>query len=749
MAGFDVAGLMPASLQQEGPTPAALQEMLDAIDKHSEQVRTSLFFNLMKSVASSPEPEVLEAMASLHSISSSSGAEQWVAQCANKYMEMQQHVAALQAELKAAQAAADLEATLREFRGFLENGQFSDAAYGLVQLRKILEDAGGQGAGAKQSAELAQLQAACSTCERDLEEALESSLAEAYDVSAEGCVITINCTLPSGGDVGQVWEAMELAGCADKHLAGVAGKLLAEVLPPTLAGAQQLVSHVVPSGDSAHVRWYGLQPGEAAAEPVEQQCMQLLGVLADALFRRRPTTLAAFGRAFWAGFVAQYEAAFLQQMAGSSVAALQARQEAARLMEQQAITMGLAEPASELAMCLTRAIQQSYHVAQQSYLAQARELLLAYDPHAPPVTVGQPLPLDAAFYERYRQGKVKAWEVLDPPCGWDVAGPVLATGYYCVSATLLQLVMAIDDALAYVCHQGDASMAAAIVGTVSKMAAMFGTMLPPPPAADAPGLALLRHNDLQYLANHLLLLPFLFGRELQELLGSALWFGDDALRLRNAARAAYSETLSVQVSAAMEAVVPLLQLSAAHAAGKPPPAKEAEATASAARQGALYLLRRAGRLLWGSLAPGVALEASQNLLDPLAGALVGDVLAKADIGEAEAGELVRLYRPLAEGAVPELLADVDLSAQALDAGVDLKELVSAALLARCRLLRKLGAVLGLLEARLADIVDAWEAGALKAAGLSLAEAGRLVAALFEDTDYRAQCLQRMAAAEGL
>lgn len=36
--------------------------------------------------------------------------------------EMQQHVAALQAGLKAAQAAADLEATLREFKGYLDNG---------------------------------------------------------------------------------------------------------------------------------------------------------------------------------------------------------------------------------------------------------------------------------------------------------------------------------------------------------------------------------------------------------------------------------------------------------------------------------------------------------------------------------------------------------------------------------------------------------------------------------------------------
>lgn len=75
--------------------------------------------------------------------------------------------------------------------------------------------------------------------------------------------------------------------------------------------------------------------------------------------------------------------------------------------------------------------------------------------------------------------------------------------------------------------------------------------------------------------------------------------------------------------------------------------------------------------------------------------------------------------------------------------------VGAALQQRCHGLRKLGAVLRLLEVRLADIVEAWEAGALGAAGLGLGEVGRLVCALFEDTDYRAQCLQRMEAAEGL
>jgi hypothetical protein len=62
---------------------------------------------------------------------------------------------------------------------------------------------------------------------------------------------------------------------------------------------------------------------------------------------------------------------------------------------------------------------------------------------------------------------------------------------------------------------------------------------------------------------------------------------------------------------------------------------------------------------------------------------------------------------------------------------------------RCRALQTARAVLTLLTQRLADIVEAWESGALAAAGLSLRDVASLVHALFEDTDYRAVCLQRM------
>jgi hypothetical protein len=135
-----------------------------------------------------------------------------------------------------------------------------------------------------------------------------------------------------------------------------ADKLLQQVLPHVLNGTAVLHSQL--SNDSeARIQWYAAQAqphGSFSTEHVEQFCMQLLSVLAQALFRQRPSTLREFGAAFWGPFVQQYQAAFLQQVQGSTVALLQARQEAARQMEQQAVAVGLAEP-GELAAEATSA----------------------------------------------------------------------------------------------------------------------------------------------------------------------------------------------------------------------------------------------------------------------------------------------------------------------------------------------------------------------------------------------------------
>ncbi len=60
---------------------------------------------------------------------------------------------------------------------------------------------------------------------------------------------------------------------------------------------------------------------------------------------------------------------------------------------------------------LSRAVAQSYHLQQEAYLAQARAVLAAADPRSAPMSVGLALPLDAAWYERYKKGEV-SWHQL-------------------------------------------------------------------------------------------------------------------------------------------------------------------------------------------------------------------------------------------------------------------------------------------------------------------------------------------------
>lgn len=51
------------------------------------QVRANLFISVLRNVSEgSGDPSILSALASLEAVSSASSTEQWVAQCANKYL---------------------------------------------------------------------------------------------------------------------------------------------------------------------------------------------------------------------------------------------------------------------------------------------------------------------------------------------------------------------------------------------------------------------------------------------------------------------------------------------------------------------------------------------------------------------------------------------------------------------------------------------------------------------------------------
>ena len=741
--------------------------------------------------------------------------------------EAQGRAAALQAELKAARAAADLEATLREFDAALAEGRFVDAAASAAQLRKVVEDARHEQQRQQQQllerqhsqqqqqqqqseqqqseqqrqpeseedAELARLASARARCERDLAAALEAARRAAFDVRPEARTLIISAALPGGGDAGDLWAAMELARAEGHHLHQIADALLKHVLPAVVDGGARLEVRAAPGGDGdggggVTVQWSA--PTEearaaAASGRAEADCARLLEVLADALFQRRAPTLAAFGDALWPRFAALYRSAIERRLAAggggggaAAAAALRGAQAAAAGLEAAARDLGLlagaaGAAAEPLGAAVARAVRASYHAAQLPYLERARAAAARAGPGgAPAVTVGAPLPLDGDFYRRCRAGQAKAWELDDPPSGWDASGPVLATGLYQVSEAALDATRIVDDALAAAAASGDAAEAAARASAVPKVAAMFAALPPALSAADAPGAALLRANDLNHLANHLLLAPFVHGPELAALLGGEPWFGDEALRLRAQARALLNEALSAQQAALAEPLAALLPLGDAAAAlaaaggaagaalgavagggGGGGGSRDAAASATRAVKAVLYTLERAGRLVWPALPPGEALDFSARLLAPLFRALCDGVLAMDEVAEAECDAVVALCRPIARGAPGALLkgavgsggsAALGLDAGAAGAGLDAGALLEAALARRARGAARLEALLSQLEDKLAGIAARWEAGELAAAGLTAAEVARVVEAVFADTETRAQALQRIRSA---
>lgn len=88
--------------------------------------------------------------------------------------------------------------------------------------------------------------------------------------------------------------------------------------------------------------------------------------------------------------------------------------------------------------------------------------------------------------------------------------------------------------------------------------------------------------------------------------------------------------LSAQRGALQADLQQLLQQSAELASRGSRAAKQAEGkdAAAAAAKRVLYTLQQAGGQLWGYLAPGVALEGSQQLVEHVAGEVLRDVLGK-------------------------------------------------------------------------------------------------------------------------
>ncbi len=73
------------------------------------------------------------------------------------------------------------------------------------------------------SNEIAALHEACSLCERELSQVLDSSFYGVLDMPDKGAMLNISSSLPSGAPTSEMWSAMELTGAMERYLEQVTG----------------------------------------------------------------------------------------------------------------------------------------------------------------------------------------------------------------------------------------------------------------------------------------------------------------------------------------------------------------------------------------------------------------------------------------------------------------------------------------------------------------------------------------------
>lgn len=177
---------------------------------------------------------------------------------------------------------------------------------------------------------------------------------------------------------------------------------------------------------------------------------------------------------------------------------------------------------------------------------------------------------------------------------------------------------------------------------------------------------------------------------------------------------------------------------------------------------ALHTLGRAGRQLREVLPPLTLVTAAGDLLTAVCEPLVQGILDKHDISIDDCREVCDLLQPIVEEGLlaacgpPPAAAASHLSPSEAGKASDsapppeeaeaFAQALQSAVRSNCTAFRKLAAVLSTLDAKLMDIVQAWESKRLQESGLKRREVEQLIGALFEDTDYRARCLARLAAA---
>lgn len=136
--------------------------------------------------------------------------------------------------------------------------------------------------------------------------------------------------------------------------------------------------------------------------------------------------------------------------------------------------------------------------------------------------------------------------------------------------------------------------------------------------------------------------------------------------------------------------------------------------------------------------------------------ILSSLVSQSDISAQDSAELPKILQPLVDEipsailSIPQEAVDkyratpsVDLEDLLVNPGSDIMWVMWNLFCEHCPSMIKLEKLLQIFDARLRMIVEWWEVGELQKLGFTVQELRRLIWALFEHSDFREECIERI------
>ncbi|GMH36375.1 hypothetical protein BSKO_04243 [Bryopsis sp. KO-2023] len=663
----------------------------------------------------------------------------------------------LQLSQNAKKVSALLEKQLSEFDEHIAQGRFSDAGWCILGLHKSLEQHGVVGTLEDKdlTPDLIALAQRVEAGKSTLHKVLADGLSKAICVSPSQYYLTVGSDLTS-----EVWKGLEVMGGLEPAIEEIVGNVFKDGICPILESTLASIDFRVDTNGSGGARfeWQATNSTREGPQGLPGKLKAVEGVLkhlSEHLFQRIGSLLQIAGEKLQC----RLDAAILHQVksevesmeAVAALGYLELVSDSVKSFSQALQHMGYHDNEEGTSLCkaISDLAQQHLKAFPIKYLSQARGLLIS--PNWDGVQVGVPLAVDSAWLARQMKGGLEEWEMEDPATGLDFEKYVAGKGQFKVSGMAVAVLELMRKAMNNACKEGSSLIFHSICRAIEDMAVMYCSLPPTLHSSqlEVPEISMLFSNDCFYLSDQLLMLPHMMSiPDGFEPSAGKIDFLNVAQRLRIAGRTTMEHQVARQREALLEVVNRVNSFTGLRTGQQ----------GIAMRRSAMQLsqlMARLGRVIGDVMAVSDQVALASLLMEDIASQIVGSLMGQTDITLQESEELPKILQPISCEMPAAILSiseellktfkvkSTDGGSDVANAESNLSWLMWRVFCEHCPSLLKLEKLMEIFEARLAAIVEWWEAGELQRTGFSGSEVRRLIYALFEHSDWREECIAKI------